>query len=192
MLVPARAGIAGRRIRAERREEGGRRRRPRREAADPDDGLRAPAARRIRHRRFRRRARHRHLPRASSRGGGAADSQARRLDLVSGLFYSYLRGKKVRLSMRVTSKGQVTIPKHIRQRHRHRCPARASSSARRTARYVLAEGRASIAAGQKGRGASRPISSKFRGTLDIGMTHRRDHGADCAANERHSRRLAMS
>ena len=40
MLVPARAGLHGRRICAERGEEGGDRRRPWREAADPHDGER--------------------------------------------------------------------------------------------------------------------------------------------------------
>ena len=65
MLVPARAGLVGRRICAERRQEGGDRRRPRRQEADPHDGEGADAEGDFRHRRCRRRAGHRHLPRAS-------------------------------------------------------------------------------------------------------------------------------
>ena len=64
LLVPARAGLSGRRIRAERGQEGDRRRRSRRKDADPGDGARAPAARRVRQRRCRGRAGDRHLPRA--------------------------------------------------------------------------------------------------------------------------------
>ena len=115
MLVPARAGSAGRRIFAQRREKGRHRRRARREKADPYDGQGAAAARPFRHRRRGRRTGDRHLPCASPGERGAAGGR-----LTARLFLTcsvpaathYSRG----IIMGVTEKGQVTIPKSIRRR----------------------------------------------------------------------------
>ena len=67
MLVPARAGLAGGRICAERGEEGRDRRRPRREAADPHDAENPDAEGRVQGQRCRRRPGDCHLPCPQSR-----------------------------------------------------------------------------------------------------------------------------
>ena len=85
MLVPAKAGLSGCRVRAQRREKDRCRRRPRREDADPHDDRRAAAEGRSTKRGRRRRAGDRGLPRPSSR-------QARRELRRGGVMIGKLKG----------------------------------------------------------------------------------------------------
>ena len=88
-------------------------------------------------------------------------------------------------------KGQVTIPKHIREREGIAAGHRGWRSSRARAMTIVL--RKATAEAERGaartKGWSRPTSSACAEASTIGMSTDEYHGADCAANERHARRL---